>query len=230
MFYKIDSYKKYTQNMKNLLLTLLSLGSLLSSILVITSKNPIIAVTFLILVFINAGVYLLVLGVGFVGISYIIVYVGAITVLFLFVIMMINIKLADILEIGSQYTKNLPLALMIGSLFIFTIYTIIPFSTNNLSIPSETTKILIDYDKSLLHLEGNDKIHSSNFYNYFNNLEWEVESLPKKNEIDKNISNFEQIESLGEGLYTYTAIFLIITGIILLLAMIAPIFISRLKK
>ena len=58
---------------------------------------------------------------------------GAIAVLFLFVIMMINIKLTDILETGSQYTKNLPLALSIGSLFIYEIYTVIPFSFNNVS-------------------------------------------------------------------------------------------------
>ena len=58
---------------------------------------------------------------------------GAIAVLFLFVIMMINIKLTDILETGSQYTKNLPLALSIGLLFIYEIYTIIPFSFNNVS-------------------------------------------------------------------------------------------------
>ena len=58
---------------------------------------------------------------------------GAIAVLFLFVIMMLNIKLTDILETGSRYTKNLPLALAIGSLFTYEIYTIIPFSFNNVS-------------------------------------------------------------------------------------------------
>ena len=101
---------------------ILAFGTLLSSVLVITSKNPVIAVIFLISVFVNAAGYLILLGIGFIGISYIIVYVGAIAVLFLFVIMMINIKLTDILETGNQYTKNLPLALAIGSLFIFEIF------------------------------------------------------------------------------------------------------------
>ena len=87
--------------MKNILMDILAFGTLLSSVLVITSKNPVIAVIFLISVFVNAAGYLILLGVGFIGISYIIVYVGAITVLFLFVIMMINIKLTDILETGS---------------------------------------------------------------------------------------------------------------------------------
>ena len=79
--------------MKNILIDVLAFGTLLSSVLVITSKNPVIAVIFLISVFVNAAGYLILLGVGFIGISYIIVYVGAITVLFLFVIIMINIKL-----------------------------------------------------------------------------------------------------------------------------------------
>ena len=45
---------------------------------------------------------------------------------------MINIKLTDILEIGDQYTKNLPLAISIGSLFIFIIFSILPYNFNNL--------------------------------------------------------------------------------------------------
>src|SRR5271168_5112845 len=114
--------------MKNILIDILAFGTLLSSILVITSKNPVIAVIFLIAVFVNASGYLILLGIGFIGISYIIVYIGAVMVLFLFVIMMINIKLTDILETGTQYTKNFPLALAIGSLFIYEIFTIMPFT------------------------------------------------------------------------------------------------------
>src|SRR6201994_1428736 len=122
--------------MKNLLIDILAFATLLSSVLVITSKNPVIAVIFLISVFVNAAGYLILLGIGFVGISYIIVYVGAIAVLFLFVIMMINIKLTDILETGSQYTKTLPLALAVGFLFIFIVFSIIKFNFNNVPVIS----------------------------------------------------------------------------------------------
>ena len=108
--------------MNYFLLDILSFGTILSSILVITSKNPVVAVIFLISLFINTAGYLIISGIGFVGIAYILVYIGAITVLFLFVIMMINIRLVDILEVGRDYTKNLPLALSIG--FVFFIYDI----------------------------------------------------------------------------------------------------------
>ena len=101
-----------------------------------------IAVTFLIAVFVNAAGYLILMGVGFIGISYVIIYIGAIAVLFLFVIMMINIKLADILETGTQYTKNIPLALALGSLFFYEIFTILPFSLNNVSSVSAILNII----------------------------------------------------------------------------------------
>ena len=117
-------YFDLTHKMKQIFLNLLAFGSLLSSVLVITSKNPVIAVIFLISVFVNAAGYLILLGIGFIGISYIIIYIGAITVLFLFVIMMINIKLTDILEVGYQYTKNIPLALTVSSLFIYFFFII----------------------------------------------------------------------------------------------------------
>lgn len=199
--------------MKNILINILAFGTLLSSILVITSKNPVIAVIFLISVFINAAGYLILLGVGFIGLSYILLYVGAITVLFLFVIMMINIKLTDILETGSQYTKNFPLALAIGSLFIYEIFTIMPFTFNNVSALSSLLEILTNFNNLLLNSDTSSFINVLNTFN--------------PNIADTTITNFLHIEAIGHGLYTYGASLLIICSLILLLAMTAPIFISR---
>ena len=200
--------------MKNLFIDILAFGALISSVLVITSKNPVISVIFLISVFINAAGYLILLGIGFIGISYIIVYVGAIAVLFLFVIMMINIKLTDILETGSQYTKNLPLALSIGSLFIYEIYSIMPFTFNNIS--NTIISLLIKLNAFILNYEitMNDWVNTA-----FNPVI-----------ADTALTPFLQIEAIGQGLYTYGASWLIIISIILLLAMVAPIFISKIKN
>ena len=200
--------------MKNFLIDLLAFAALFSSVLVITSKNPVIAVIFLISVFVNAAGYLILLGIGFIGISYIIVYVGAIAVLFLFVIMMINIKLTDILETGSQYTKNLPLALSIGSLFIYEIYEILPFTFNNVSnnilnLLNSLNGLLLNYEISM-----GDWVSTA-----FNPVI-----------ADTALTPFLQIEAIGQCLYTYGASWLIIISVILLLAMIAPIFISKTKK
>lgn len=194
----------------NFLLDVLAAGAILSGILVITSKNPVIAVLFLISAFVNAAGYLLLLGVGFIGISYIIVYVGAITVLFLFVVMMINIKLVDILEVGSEYTKNLPLALVIGSLFIYELFSIIPVSVNNVSVLSLPLD-LVNYINKLLF--------GSNSYSLANA---EVHTALNPAMADTGFSSFLQIEVLGQGLYTYGALWLIILSVILLLSMVAP--------
>src|SRR6201995_3791362 len=206
--------------MKNILIDILAFATLLSSVLVITSKNPVIAVIFLISVFVNAAGYLILLGVGFIGLSYIIVYVGAITVLFLFVIMMINIKLTDILETGSQYTKNLPLAIAIGSLFIYEIFTIIPFNFNNVPALS----ILLDKMTYLNSILSSSNTVSINLINSIVNNNF-VTSLS-----DVIITDFQQIEVLGHGLYTYGAVLLITLSVILLLAMYATIVISKTKK
>lgn len=79
--------------MTTIFLNILAFGILLSSIFSITSKNPVMSVIFLISTFVQAALYLILIGINFIGISYIIIYVGAIAVLFLFVIMMINVRL-----------------------------------------------------------------------------------------------------------------------------------------
>ena len=201
--------------MYNFLLDLLSLGAIISGVLVITNKNPVISVIFLISLFINAAGYLIILGLGFVGIAYILIYIGAITVLFLFVIMMINIKLVDILETGSDYTKNLPLALAVGGLFLYEIFSILPLNLNNISILS-------------LPIE---------FLNYLNGLlllnESTVQPLTIVNSTinpfnaDTNFTSFLHIETLGQGIFTYGATWLIVLSFILLLSLVAPIILSK---
>ena len=203
--------------MKNLFIDILAFGALLSSVLVITSKNPVISVLFLISTFVNAAGYLILLGVGFIGISYIIVYVGAIAVLFLFCIMMLNIKLSDILETGSTYTKNLPLVLAIGGLFIYEFFTILPFTFNDISLISTFLNLLTNLNGLFLNSEVStisNVIHTT-----FN-----------PGIADITFTNFLQIQAIGQNLYTYGATWLILCSIILLLAMVAPIFISRIVK
>ena len=186
-------------------LNFLSFGALLSGILVITSKNPVIAVIFLISTFVNAAGYLILSGIGFIGLTYIIVYVGAITVLFLFVIMMINIKLVDILETGPQYNKNIPLGLFISLLFIYEFVSILPETVNGYQI---FLNILNNLNYFILFPESI----------FYSNINYTPEIL---------INPFIQLQSIGQGLYTYGAIWLIISSIILLLSMVAPLFISR---
>lgn len=201
--------------MYNFLLDLLSLGAILSGVLVITNKNPVISVIFLISLFINAAGYLIILGLGFVGIAYILIYIGAITVLFLFVIMMINIKLVDILETGSDYTKNLPLALAVGGLFLYEIFSILPLNLNNISILSLPVEFL-NYLNSLLLL-NESAVQPLTIVN----------STINPFSADTNFTSFLHIETLGQGIFTYGATWLIVLSFILLLSLVAPIVLSK---
>ena len=203
--------------MKTLFINLLAFGSLLSSILTITAKNPVISVIFLICTFVQAAGYLILIGIQFLGLSYIVIYVGAIAVLFLFVIMMINIKLTDILETGNQYTKNLPIAIIIGSLFLFIIFKVIPLNLYN--VPSLSISLLNNLNQLI--------------FSNFNELAFAAttnisSSLSETN--DLFVLNFQQIEVLGHTLYTYGSLLLLLLSFILLLAMYATIVISTSKK
>jgi len=236
--------------MKTIFVNMLAFATLLSSVFSITSKNPVISVIFLITTFVSGAGYLILIGVNFVGISYIIVYVGAIAVLFLFVIMMINIKLTDILETGSQYTKNLPLAIAIGSLFIFIIFSIIPFNFNNvpaISIFLDKITYLNTLFTAAATISDSQSHHWSSGSSCDANLGLAgavisidlINSIVSNNHLshiftsqnsDVIITDFQQIEALGFSLYTYGAVLLITLSIILLLAMLATIVISKLNN
>jgi NADH-ubiquinone oxidoreductase chain 6 len=77
----------YTNGYKPESLYILSLAAILCGILVIISKNPIVSVLFLIGLFSSIASYLIVLGLNFIGLSYLLVYVGAVSILFLFILM-----------------------------------------------------------------------------------------------------------------------------------------------
>ena len=194
--------------MNTFLLDLLAFGAVLSGVLVITSNNPVISVLFLISVFINAAGYLLLLGVGFVGISYLIVYVGAIAILFLFVVMMLNIQLTEIVSVGREYTKNLPLGFIVGSLFFFELVSLLPASY------SEAGELPLGLFNSINgFFLGIDNAFTGSDVNM-------TFSGPSA---DDSFSGFLQIEAIGQGLYTYGSLWLLLGSIILLLAMLGPI-------
>ena len=220
--------------MKTVFINLLAFGTLLSGILTITAKNPVISVIFLICTFVEAAGYLILIGVQFLGLSYIVIYVGAIAVLFLFVIMMINIKLTDILETGNQYTKNLPVAIIIGSLFLFIVFSVIPLNLYN--IPSFSISLLNNLNLLFLNISylSGGLVESSNIF--FSNIIEPIGSCEAADKIflinnnDLYLISFQQIEVLGHTLYTYASILLLLLSFILLLAMYATIVISTNKN
>jgi NADH-ubiquinone oxidoreductase chain 6 len=109
-------------------LDFISLLAILSGIFVIVSKNPIISVLFLIGLFLCISSYLILLGISFIGLSYLLVYVGAVSILFLFILMLINVRVS---ELQAETSNSLPLALIIGICFYYILSNILPFSSNS---------------------------------------------------------------------------------------------------
>jgi len=99
-----------------IVLDVLSLISIFSGILVITTKNPIVSILFLISLYLVVAVYLIMVGMHFIGLSYILVYVGAISILFLFIIMLMNIRMA---ALQSHTGNSLPLALIFSIIIYY---------------------------------------------------------------------------------------------------------------
>ena len=85
--------------------------TVLPALLVIFARNPVHSVLWLILAFFNAAGLMLLVGAEFIAMLLVIVYVGAVAVLFLFVVMMLDI---DFAQLRSGFTKNLPFGLIIA--------------------------------------------------------------------------------------------------------------------
>ncbi len=86
-----------------------------SAVMVIASRNPVHSVLFLILAFVNAAGLFLLLGAEFLAMILVVVYVGAVAVLFLFVVMMLDV---DFAELRQGFLQYLPLGLVVGFIFL----------------------------------------------------------------------------------------------------------------
>ncbi|GAA4025788.1 NADH-quinone oxidoreductase subunit J [Sphingomonas rosea] len=96
-----------------------------SAVLVIFARNPVHSVLWLILAFFNAAGLMLLVGAEFIAMLLVIVYVGAVAVLFLFVVMMLDI---DFSKLRSGFNRNLPFGLLIALVLLAEI--VIAFSAH----------------------------------------------------------------------------------------------------
>ena len=94
---------------------LFAILSVISAVMVISARNPVHAVLFLILTFFNAAGLFVLLSAEFLALLLIIVYVGAVAVLFLFVVMMLDV---DFAELKAGFIKNAPVGALIGGVVL----------------------------------------------------------------------------------------------------------------
>lgn len=190
--------------------------SILFGVFTIVSRNPIISVLFLIGLFINISGLLILVGYNFIGLSYILVYVGAVSILFLFILMLINIRISELL---SESNNNIPLAILIVFIFYNIIGQILPTNLIDNTILSYLSDSL-------------SELYIVQFYKEFFNivdLKQQISFASSKG-WDSSLIEFTHITGIGNIMYTSYSIWLIISSVILLLGMVGAIVITISQK
>ena len=127
---------------------LFSIVAVFSALMVISARNPVHSVLFLILSFVNASALFILLGAEFLAMILVVVYVGAVAVLFLFVVMMLDINFTKLREGFLQY---LPIASFIGIILLAELALIF------LSKKIPSSDLYKYYDRPLFSSVGNTK-------------------------------------------------------------------------
>ncbi len=219
----------YANGFKTEFLNIISLASILSGIFVIISKNPIVSVLFLIGLFLSISCYLFILGINFIGLSYLLVYVGAVSILFLFILMLINVRISELL---NDTSSSIPLAMVIVISFNYSVYQILPINMLTLNASSLKGDFIDDLKFYLndLNLNTNTSEYIFMFFNFFSNNQGKQILYVTSKFWDGNLTETAHISSIGNIMYTSYSIWLIITSIILLLAMVGAIVITIKQK
>jgi NADH-ubiquinone oxidoreductase chain 6 len=198
-------------------LDLISVMALLCGIAIIVNKNPIISIIFLIGLFASIAIYLILLGLTFIGLSYLIVYIGAVSILFLFILMLINIRTS---ELQSNNKNSIPLGLFITLLSNFTLFQLLPYYMAILNNYSSKLNTIIYY------LPWNKYIDIVNYINKNININNANVMFVSSNSWDGNMAETSHISALGNILYTSHNMWIFMASFILLLAMVGAIIIT----
>jgi len=206
----------FSNNFTYGILTILSLSSTLCGILVITSKNPIVSVLFLIGLFLSIAGYLMMAGMNFIGLSYLLVYVGAVSILFLFILMLINVRIS---ELSTDNNNSIPSAIIITIIFSFMLYKLLPYNYN----------INIWLNSNILgNNYGIPNYNELAGINIINNVFFSENKLllVTSQSWDGMLAEMSHITTIGNIIYTVYPLWLILTSLILLLAMVGAIIIT----
>src|SRR6056297_41649 len=117
---------KRTGSMTAFFFYVFSIIAVMSAVMVVIARNPVHAVLFLILAFFNAAGLFVLLGAEFLAMLLVIVYVGAVAVLFLFVVMMLDV---DFAELRAGFIKNVGLGAIVGGIVLLELIMVLGFQT-----------------------------------------------------------------------------------------------------
>ena len=161
--------------------SLLPLLAIIAGIFVITTKNAIISVFNLIVLYILVAFYLIFIGVNYLGLSYIIIYIGAIAILFLFIIIMIDVEVVE-----KKSNNYLPLLFFLLGGFLFAFKKIL-FNLGLIKLKSlsfKEDKVFIDSISSSFCFSSLNYENKDLGYEYYKS-----ESEKKRDNLDLNSLN-----------------------------------------
>lgn len=206
----------YTNGYTDNILDILSVFAVISGICVIISKNPIVSVLHLIALFAYVSFYLIIIGLNFIGLSYLIVYIGAVSILFLFILMLINIRTS---ELQSNTSNSIPLTIIIGIMISYFLFQMLPYGV---IISSRLNNSNINENLYSIQEVGGAEVNNINNINTDKNGLFFITSKIW----DGNLAETNHITAIGNIMYTNYNIWLIIASFILLLAMVGAIVIT----
>jgi NADH-quinone oxidoreductase subunit J len=132
-----------------------------SAVMVIVSRNPVHSVLYLILAFVNASGLFVLMGAEFLAMILIVVYVGAVAVLFLFVIMMLDV---DFAELREGFLEYMPVGLVIGGIFLFELLLTVGFWVIN---PATSKAITAAIPANVSNTEALGLVLYTKYIHYF---------------------------------------------------------------
>nr|YP_010480760.1 NADH dehydrogenase subunit 6 [Aspergillus bertholletiae]UVN15570.1 NADH dehydrogenase subunit 6 [Aspergillus bertholletiae] len=190
--------------------------SILFGVLTIVSRNPIVSVLFLIGLFVNIAGLLILVGCNYIGLSYILVYVGAVSILFLFILMLINIRISELL---SETNNDIPLAVLTVLLFYYIVGQVLPSNLTDNTIVSSLSNSFSEVYNVQLDNEFLNMVNLKHEIAYASSKSW-----------DSSLVEFTHITGIGNIMYTSYSLWLIISSVILLLGMVGAIVITIKQK
>ena len=192
------------------------LVSILLGVFTIVSRNPIVSVLFLIGLFINIACLLILVGYNYLGLSYILLYVGAVSILFLFILMLINIRISELL---SETNNDIPLAVFTVLLFYYIVGQVLPSNLTDNTIVSYLSNSFSEIYNVQLGNELFNIVDLKQQIAYASGKGW-----------DSSLVEFTHITGIGNIMYTSYSIWLIVSSVILLLGMVGAIVITIKQK
>jgi NADH-quinone oxidoreductase subunit J len=200
----------YLFSLSDTLFYLFSLLAIASAFVVVTTPNPVHAVLFLVSSFAGAGCLLVLFGAEYLGVTFIVVYVGAVAIVFLFVIMMLNIKHATLKEsVRGRLARYLPVGGILSFLSLVAILYVLSIDMQS----SMLSMNALPSESSPLTVSCMENAQNSPY------LSWVL--------VADRVTN---LEALGLVLYTHYFLHFILAAMLLLVSMILVIVLTGFRN